>query len=83
MKKYLVDIFLPSIGQHYDAIIPSEKQISEAVLLLSRMAEALSGGDYRQTPDAILMWANNGSPLSPELTVQESGIRNGSHLMLV
>lgn len=83
MKKYLVDVYLPSIGAHYDTYLPAGKRISETTGLLVRIAEHLSSGGYMGTPDAMLLDAETGSPIPPDLTVYDAGIRNAHHLILV
>lgn len=83
MKKYLVDVFCPSVGCHYDAYLPSNKRIREVTQLLVKLAGSLSDGAYQSTENAMLLLAENGRRLDPELTVKDSGIRNASHLILV
>ena len=42
MKKYLVDVFCPSVGCHYDAYLPSNKRIREVTQLLVKLAGSLT-----------------------------------------
>jgi len=83
MKKYLVDIYLPASGKHYDAYLPTGKKIGEATQLLVNIAESLSGGSYKGTADTILLNATTGEPLNRNLTVFDAGIRNSSKLILI
>ena len=83
MKKYLVDVYLPAVGKHYDVYLPTGKQISEATQLLVNIAESLSGGSYKGTADAVLIDAVNGEPLNRSETVYDAGIRNSSKLILI
>lgn len=83
MKKYLVDVFLPATGQHYNVLLPAGKRMGEATRLLVSVTESLSNGDYRGTPDAMLLRAENGAGFDPERTVHDSGIRNASRLILI
>ena len=83
MKKYLVDVYLPSINRHYDAYLPSDRQIHEVTKLLAQIAEKLSDGEYVSTVDAMLMNAESGEPLERGVTVYGAGIRNASHLILI
>jgi len=83
MKKYLVDIHLPAAGKHLDVFLPAEKYIGEAIPLLVSAAESLSGGSYKGTPDAMLLNAVTGEPYPLNLTVEDAGIRNASHLILI
>ena len=83
MEKYLVDIYLPACGKHYDAFLPMEKRIYEVTQLLVGMAGPLSGGSYKGTKDAMLLDAESGEPLLPNETVYDAGIRNASRLILI
>ncbi|CDX04960.1 Hypothetical protein DPCES_5074 [Desulfitobacterium hafniense] len=83
MKKYLVDVYLPASGKHYDVFLPTGKQIGEATKLLVGIAQSLSGGSYKGTADAMLLNADNGEPLNRNDTVHDAGIRNSSRLILI
>jgi len=83
MKKYLVDIYLPATGKHYDVYLPTGKRIGEATQLLVNIAEYLSGGSYKGTSGAVLINAINGVPLNRKDTVYDAGIRNSSKLILI
>jgi hypothetical protein len=82
MKKYLVDVYLPASGKHYDVCLPAGKQIGEATQLLAKIAESLSG-DYMGTADAMLLDADSGEPFDRAETVYDAGIRNASRLILI
>jgi hypothetical protein len=83
MKKYLVDVYLPATGKHYDVYLPAGKQIGEATQLLVSIIESLSSGSYIGTADAVLIDALSGEPLDRSSTVYDAGIRNSSKLILI
>lgn len=83
MKKYLVDVYLPACGKHYDVYLPTGKKIAEVTQLLVSMAESLSDGSYRGTAATVLINANSGEPLNINVTVYDAGIRNSSKLILI
>ena len=83
MKKYLVDIYLPASGEHYDTYLPAGKLIGEATLLLVSIVESLSNGNYKGTSDTVLINAVNGEILNHNITVYDAGIRNSSKLILI
>ena len=83
MKKYLVDVYLPAVGKHYDVYLPCGKRIGEVTLLLVGLAESLSGGSYKGTADAVLLSAADGEPYDHNVTVFDAGIRNSSRLILI
>lgn len=83
MNKYLVDVYLPTLGEHYDTYLPVGKMIGEATILLIRIAESLSNGNYKGTTDSVLINAVNGEILNRNITVYDAGIRNSSKLILI
>jgi len=83
MKKYLVDVYLPAAGKHFDVFLPTGKKIGEATQLLVNIAESLSGGSYKGTQNSVLLKAESGEPLSKNDTVYDAGIRNSSKLILI
>lgn len=83
MKKYLVDIYLPAAGQHLNVLLPNTKRIGEVIGLLVQVSEPLTGGSYKGTGSAMLLDAELGIPYDVNRTVEEAGIRNASHLLLI
>ena len=83
MKKYLVDVFLPASGTHFNVYLPTGKQIGEATQLLISILESLSRGSYIGTADTVLLNACNGEPYDRNDTVYDAGIRNSSRLILI
>lgn len=82
MRKYLVDIYLPASGEHYDTYLPAGKMIGEVTFLLVSIAESLSS-EYKGTADAVLINAISGEILNRNKTVYDAGIRNASKLILI
>jgi len=83
MKKYLIDLYLPSVGKHYDVYLPAGKKIGEATELLISIAESLSRGGYRGNENSVLINAKNSEPLDRNFTVHDAGIRNSEMLILI
>ncbi len=81
MKKYLVDVYLPAAGRHYDAFLPAGKPVDEVIRLLVRILEAQPGGSG--TPGSMLLDAESGKPFPMEKTVYDAGIRSASRLILI
>lgn len=83
MTKYLVDVYLPAAGRHYDIYLPCNKKIGEVKQLLLGVAGNLTDGMYQGTQDSLLFNKESGEPLDSSLTVFDAGIRNASKLMLI
>lgn len=83
MKKYLVDIYLPPSGEHFDVFLPANKFIGEVIPLLVDILVPLSGDTFDKTSDVVLINAIDGRIYDFNTTVFDSGIRNSSKLILV
>ena len=83
MRKYLVDVYLPSVGKHYDVYLPAGKLVSESTSLLVEIAQSLTGASYKGTENSVLLDAVSGQPIRHDITVYDAGIRNSSKLILV
>ncbi len=83
MNKYLVDVYLPASGQHFDVFLPANKLIGEVISLLVDIVVPLSGNSFERTTDTILINAVNGEVYNFNITVFDAGIRNSTKLILV
>lgn len=83
MNKYLVDVYLPALGEHYDVYLPVNKSVGEATSLLVRIVESLSNGNFKGTSETVLLSAVDGEIFNRNLNVYDAGIRNSSKLILI
>lgn len=83
MNKYLVDVFLPASGEHYNAFFPANKLIGEVISLLTDIIVPLSGNSFERTADTVLINAVSGEIYDFNITVYDAGIRNSTKLILI
>ena len=83
MKKVLVEVFVPVIGESYDVFIPPTSQMSEVLELLKKAITDLSAGRYVATSSTSICYRESGSIININMSVYELGIHNGSKLMLI
>lgn len=83
MNKYLVDVYLPASGEHFDVFLPINKLIGEVISLLADIAVSLSGNSFKRTTDTVLINAANGEVYNFNDTVFDAGIRNSTKLILI
>ncbi len=83
MIKYLVDVYLPASGKHFDVFLPANKLIGEVISLLVDIVVPLSGNSFERTADTILINAANGEVYNFNTTVFDAGIRNAAKLILI
>ncbi len=83
MNKYLVDVYLPASGEHFDVFLPANKLIGEVISLLVDIVVPLSGNSFERTADTILINAANGKVYNFNISVFDAGIRNSTKLILI
>lgn len=83
MNKYLVDVYLPASGEHFDVLLPVNKRIGEVIPLLTDIVMQLSGNSYGRTANAVLINAANGEVYDFNTSVFDAGIRNSTKLILI
>lgn len=81
--KFLVEVSLPAAQKHFDMRIPADSQWGEITELVAAIAEDLSGGCFRSSPQTVLCNAETGDFYDMNMSAAQLGIRNGSHLILI
>jgi sugar/nucleoside kinase (ribokinase family) len=83
MSKILVDVFVAATSRSIDACIPYEIPLSDATVLLRALlaSEPSLGGEAVR--DAVLCARESGVPLDPNRSARESGLSNGSRVMMI
>ena len=67
----------------FDAFIPKQLYMYEALELIKKAAIEISDGRYVADKNTIICYRENGSILNINLSVFELEIKNGSKLMLI
>ena len=81
-NKVLVEVFLPSLQQSYNVLIPINKRIVNVVALLEKAIVDLSNGYFEEMGVCKLFNEETGKPYDESLTVKETDIRNGTKLIM-
>ena len=82
MDKALVNLFVPSLGEHYDVYIPVFLTVGEISGLLARLLEDLTNHQYASSGQEVLCSLDKNLLLRSESALRDYGILNGEHLML-
>ena len=82
MNTILIELWIPAAGHGYDVLIPRGSKLHVVQQLLAAAAKELSAGKYIPSEDACL-YDEIGTILDINMTVEESGLKNGSRLMLI
>ncbi len=82
MDKILVSIYVLSIDENYDVLLPINLKMMEALDLIQNIIVELSNNNYEKHDNAMLI---NGDSLAinNENVVRLSGLTNGCKVILV
>lgn len=80
-NKILVKVIVPVLEQNYDVFIPISKTVFQITELLKKGINDLSEGVYQSNEVAI--YNSLGVQLDPNIIMKDSGITNGSTLIII
>lgn len=79
----VVDVYLPASGQRFDLRLPKAMNSLVAAHLAAQALEPLSKGAYHASSSSVLAWHDSGKFLNAQHTLEQEGVCNGSHLLMV
>ncbi len=82
-EHYVVELYVPAYGNTYDVHIPRNERIGEILPLIEKQIDRQAIGYQVSNKEAILCDREEGIVLDTELTPEESGVLNGTRLMLI
>lgn len=82
-EKTLVEIYVPVAQRTWDVWLPNDLSMGEVFSLIDGFAENLSGGLYKTGGMAVLCDRDTGLIFSAQDRVRDTGLINGSRLMLL
>ena len=81
--KLLVNIYIPAISERYDILIPDSLKIKSAVSMIATTVETLSNHLYISSGRESLCSMEKNITLRPNATLEQYGIQNGDHLVMI
>lgn len=81
--KILINIYVPAIGMRYDILVPSFLRIRNVTVLIAEAVENLSNHIYVSSGAERLCSADKNILLRPHATLEQYGIQNGDHLVMM
>ena len=81
-NKILIEVNVPIIEEVYNVFIPASKTVYQVTQLLKKSISELTDGAYEDTTNAVLYDAR-GKEIDPSLIIKNSGITNGSNVILI
>ncbi len=83
MDKILVTIYVATIDESYDMFLPINMRVKTATELIQKVIKDLSDDNYLINQNALLYDAISGLVININNIVKDSGIVNGSKLLLI
>lgn len=83
MNKIMVEIFVPIAEKKYDILLPTNIDLYTALNLIGKAITDISEGLFIMDTQTVLCSKEDGVILDINLSVYESGIKNGSKLILI
>jgi pSer/pThr/pTyr-binding forkhead associated (FHA) protein len=80
---YLVELYVPAVGEEFAVNIPADKRIGELLPGLEQEITRRTAGGFCSDKNAVLCDGEAGIVLNVDLTPEETGILNGTKLMLI
>ena len=74
---------MPVIEQSYDIYIPINKKIKNVIILISDAIYELSNNCFKKTNNLYLVNKDTAQILNLYASVKDSGLQNGSKLILI
>ena len=81
MNKILVTIFVVSLNEEFDLLLPIGLNMAEAIDVIQDSLGELSNGNYQKKEETQL-YTSDGLIINKNNIVKFSGIKNGSKLLL-
>lgn len=82
MKKILIGIFVPSIQESFDLLVPSGMPVQELSGLIAKGLEQVTDGHYKRSGKELLCLKEPERLLSLTATLESYGITDGDKLIL-
>lgn len=83
MDKILVNIYIPIITMSYDMLVPPVSPMYEVLGLIKKAVAEMSDGQFISGSNNVICFRDSGKIIDINLLVFETGIHNGSRLMLI
>ena len=82
-NKYLITILIPDIEYEFDVYIPSNKKVGTIKKYLYSAINELTNGAFKIKDNVIFIDRDNGIPYDNDKLIKDSGIKNGTKIVLI
>ncbi|WP_418745977.1 hypothetical protein [Frisingicoccus sp.] len=82
MDKILISLYVPSINQHFDVLLPSFMEINSLIPMITEALADITQYRYVPSGEEILCNSSSGILYDRNHTVEECGIRYGEKVYI-
>lgn len=84
MNKYLITVIVPIVEFEYDIYIPNNKKIGTIkTLILESLSELSNNSFNRKIEEVRMIDRDTGNEFENNMYVKDSGIKNGSKIIII
>lgn len=84
MNKYLITVIVPIVEFEYDIYIPNNKKIGTIKTLILESLSELSNNSFTKKIEEVRMIdRDTGNEFENNMYVKDSGIKNGSKIIII
>lgn len=83
MGKILLNVLLPATQRTYDVWVPATMTVHDASGFVAGILESRESDRFSATPGNVFMDGETGDLLDPRCVMGETGLVNGSRIVLV
>ncbi len=83
MNKVLIEVDVPIIEKKYDIFVPINKKVGRLIIQINEIINDITNGVYIIKNNSVLYNKANGSVLKQDVLVKDSGLKNGSKVILI
>ncbi len=81
-NKILIELVIPIMDKTYNVFVPVGKTVANITVLLEKSLIELSHGAFERQLESCLYGAD-GKQINPNVIVKESGLTNGSKVIII
>lgn len=81
--KLLVNVYIPAVSEYHDILIPANLRIRNVVALIASTVEEMSNHLYVASGGECLCSVEKNILLRNNATLEDYGIKNGDHLIMM
>lgn len=83
MNKILLEVYLPLLEQSYEIFVPTHNKIQNIIDLTIKAVEEMLDDNTFTTDNRVLCNKKDGRIYDNNMTIRESGLENGSQIILI